>query len=387
MKKIKIAFLLGSGVSLYAGAPCTNKITDFLLSSIDKTQQTDEVLLIKNFLNYSRFQIKEYYEWLDKPNFNSERMVNYESIYYLIWQLWNGAIGDYDNPAIFKLYKEIQNSFEPQILYKDFFDDEVFKGFLKKVLIYIENTLGQKLELALNNGNFLKIIQDAYEDEKIIKVEIFSLNHDTLIEQLLDEKKIEYSDGFTEGDLNIKIWNKKSFNNKSKINLYKLHGSINWYQFYRKDKKEWFIGSVPNYIKDIDHIKDTNNSDLFREERHGILVGTFNKIFNYLTDVFILLNFKFYETLSDFNYFVISGYSFSDKGINLYIKRFMNSGHNKKLVIIDPDGGKLEERARGMIADDLFKWELTKKMEIIHKKFEETKLQDILNVLKFLTKK
>jgi hypothetical protein len=295
--------------------------------------------------------------------------------------------GDYDNPAIFKLYKEIQNKFEPKILYKDFFDDEVFKGFLKKVLRYIENTVGQKLELALNNGNFLKIIQNAYEDERIKKVEIFSLNHDTLIEQLLDKKKMEYSDGFTEDDLQIRIWNKKSFNDKSKINLYKLHGSINWYQFYRKDKKEGFVGSVPTYIKDIDHIKDTNNSDLSRDKRRGILVGTFNKIFNYLTDIFILLNFKFYETLSDFNYLVISGYSFSDKGINIYIKRFMNSSHNKKLVIIDPHGGKLEERARGMIADDLFKWELTKKMEIIHKSFEETKLQEVLNVLKFLTKK
>jgi hypothetical protein len=93
MKEIKIAFLLGSGVSLCAGAPSTNQITDSLINSIEKTQQTDEVLLIKNFINYSKFQIKEYYEWLDKPNFNSERMVNYESIYYLIWQLWNSAIG------------------------------------------------------------------------------------------------------------------------------------------------------------------------------------------------------------------------------------------------------------------------------------------------------
>lgn len=387
MKEIKIAFLLGSGTSLCAGAPTTDQLTDSLTNSIGRNQQADEVLLIKDFINYSKFYIKEYYEWLDKPNFDSERMVSYESIYYLIWQLWNCKSGVYDNPAIFKLYKEIQNSFEPQILYKDFLDDEVFKSFLEKVLRYIENTVSRKLELILNNDNFLKIIQDAYENEKIKKVEIFSLNHDTLIEQILDKKKIKYSDGFKEDDLKIKIWNKKSFNNKSKINLYKLHGSINWYQFYRKDKKEWFVGSVPTHIKNLDHIKDTNNSNLLRIKRRGILVGTFNKIFNYLADVFILLNFKFYETLSDFNYFVISGYSFGDKGINLYIRRFMNSGNNKKLVIIDPDGGKLGNKARGMIADELFKWELTKKMEIIHRSFEETKLQDVLDALKFLTKK
>ena len=391
MKNIKIAFLFGSGVSLCAKAPSTNQITQSLLNDADTIQPTDQVLLIKDFLNYSKMQIKDYYEWLHKPNLSSDRMLNYESIYYLVWQLWSSAIGDYfDNPAIFKLYKEMQNNFRPQIdrLNKDFLDDKIFIGFLENVLRYIENTVSQKLELELNNNcDYLRIVQEAYENKRIKKIEIFSLNHDTLIEQCFDNKKIEYSDGFIKDNLDIKIWNPKSFNNKFKVNLYKLHGSINWYQFFREDKREQFIGSVPIFIKDIDHIKDLNNSDLSRDKRHGILVGTFNKIFNYLSDVFIELNFRFYKTLLDFNYLVISGYSFNDNGVNLYIRRFMNSSYNKKAVIIDPDPVTLERNARRMISYDWDTWLITKKMETIYGKFEEIQLDKVMTSLEFMTSK
>lgn len=405
MKNIKIAFLLGAGISLCVQAPSTNQITQSLLNDTDIIQGSDKsffysksndpskqlVLLIQEFLKYLGVLIKEYYLWLDKTNFNSARMLNYEGIYYLVWQLLSCANSEYDNPAIFKLYKEIQNKFKPELakLNKDFFDNKGFIGFLENVLVYIEDIVILKLRLELNNScGYLKTIQEAYEDKRIKKIEIFSLNHDTLIEQCFDNKKIEYSDGFIKEDLEVKIWKPESFNNKLKINLYKLHGSINWYQFLREDKREQFIGSVPNFIEDIDHIKDSKNGYLSRSDKHAMLIGTFNKMFGYLSDVYIELNFRFYKTLLDFDFLVISGYSFNDKGINFYIRRFMNSSQNKKAVIIDPNTENLKKNARGMISNNWDNWEFPfLQMETINKKFEDVQLDEIITSFKFMTKK
>lgn len=319
---------------------------------------------------------------------NNTRMLNYESIYYFVWQLWSCSNGEYDNPAVFKFYKEVRNRFISELnkLDGDFFNNKDFTDFLEKVLRYIEDIISKKLGIKLKeNCNYLKAIQEANRDNKIEKIEIFSLNHDTLIEQYLDLKKIEYCDGFIKNDLNIRVWDQRSFNNSDfKINLYKLHGSINWFQFSREDEGRWFVGSVPIYIKDIDHIKGPNNSILYRINRHLVLIGTFNKMFEYLTDIFIELHYRFFKMLLDSDCLVISGYSFNDKGVNYNIRRFAKSSYDKKIIIINPDPKELRRNARGMIDNNWDSWILAKQMEIIRKKFEETQFNDIMHEFNFL---
>jgi len=395
MKKIKISFLLGAGVSLYANSPSTNQLTESLLNDKDIIQHTSKlfyystkddpskqlVVLIQEFLKYSKIQIKEYYAWLYKANLNNIRMLNYESIYYFVWQLWSCSNGEYDNPAVFKIYKELHEKFilELNKLDEDFFDNKSFTVFLENVLRYIEDIVSQKLEIILKGKyNYLKAIQEANEDTRIKNIEIFSLNHDTLIEQYFDLKKIGYCDGFIKKDLKIRVWDQRSFNESDfKINLYKLHGSVNWFQFRRKNR-EWFIGSVPLGIKDIDHIKDKNNSILYRINRHLVLIGTFNKMFEYLTDIFIELHCRFFKKLLESDCLVISGYSFNDKGVNFNIRRFAQSSFDKKIIIINPEPEELRRNSRGMIDNNWDGWILAKQMEIIRKKFEETRLDNII---------
>lgn len=401
MKKIKISFLLGAGISLYANSPSTNQLTESLLNDKNIIQHSSQsfyystiddpskqlVALIQNFLKYLKMQIKKYYLWLDKTNMNNIRMLNYESIYYFVWQLWSCSNGEYDNPAVFKFYREVHKKFilELNKLDGDFFNNKDFTDFLEKVLRYVEDIISKKLRIKLKeNCNYLKAIQEANGDNRIGKIEIFSLNHDTLIEQCLDLKKIEYCDGFIKKDLDIRVWDPRSFNNSDfRVNLYKLHGSINWFQFRRKDR-EWFVGNVPINIKDIDHIKDPNNSILYRINRHLVLIGTFNKMFEYLTDIFIELHCRFFKKLLESDCLVISGYSFNDKGVNFNIRRFAQSSFNKKIIIINPDPEELRRNARGMIDNNWDGWLIVKQMEFIRKKFEETQFNNIMNEFNFL---
>lgn len=404
MKKIKISFLLGAGVSLYVNFPSTNQLTKSLLSDKNIVQHTDKsfyylseddpsrqlVALIQSFLKYLKIQVKKYYVWLDKTSLNNIRMLNYESIYYFVWQLWSCSNGEYDNPAIFKIYKEMHKKFilELNKLDGDFFNNKDFTDFLENALRYIEDIISKKLEIELKeNCNYLKAVQEAYENSRIEKIEIFSLNHDTLIEQCLDLKKIGYCDGFIKKDLDIRVWDPKSFNNSDfKINLYKLHGSINWFQFGREDEGRWVIGSVPIYIKDMDHIKAPDNSQLHRVNRHLVLIGTFNKMFEYLTDIFVELHCRFFKMLLESDCLVISGYSFNDKGVNYNIRRFAKSSYDKKILIIHPKPEDLRRNARGMI-DNI--WDgllIAKQLEFIRKKFEATRFNDIMYEFDFLRK-
>lgn len=75
MKKIKISFLLGAGISLYANSPSTNQLTESLLNDKNIIQHSSQsfyystiddpskqlVVLIQNFLKYLKMQIKKYY--------------------------------------------------------------------------------------------------------------------------------------------------------------------------------------------------------------------------------------------------------------------------------------------------------------------------------------
>jgi len=377
-KNIKIAFLIGSGTSICAGAPSTIQLTQSLLNN-ERKQCTEKELLIKDFLGYLKTRIEDYYKWLEKAY-----DINYEDIYYFVWQLLSSVNGVSDNPAIFKLYKEIQSIFP---LDKGFYNVENFQSFLKDVLRHIENIICQKLELKLNNNcGYLNVIKQAYDDERIEKIAVFSLNHDTLTEQFFNDNKIEYSDGFIKKkNLNAKIWDRESFNNEFKVNLYKLHGSINWRQFTRKDTKGQpidgpIIGSTSSYLKDTEQIRNPDGSVLIPNKRCGILVGTSNKTLNYLSDVFIEMNFKFHETSIGFDYLVISGYSFNDKGVNLYIRRFMNSlsdlPNNKKLKVIDTNSHVLKNDV--LIYEIFERLRIIDKSDFINKKFEDIQLKDIL---------
>jgi hypothetical protein len=375
LKNIKIAFLLGSGISICAGAPNTIHLTQSLLNN-ERKQCTEKELLIKDFLGYIKSLIEDYYKWLEKAN-----DINYEDIYYFVWQLWDSANRFGDNPAIFKLYNEIQSIFP---LNKRFYDIKKFQEFLKKVLRYIENFICQKLELKLDNScSYLSVIKQTYDDKRVEKIAIFSLNHDTLVEQFLSNNKIEYSDGFKyEDSKKIRTWDIESFNNDFKVNLYKLHGSVNWRQFdIRKGEGLYSkgpVGSTDSYLKNTEPIKNQDGTVLIPEERCGILIGTSNKIFNYLSDVFIELNYRFHKILKKFDYLVISGYSFNDKGVNLYINRFMKSllHNNKKLKVIDPNSHVLENK--GEISDTFGGLVCTMKDGFVYKKFENIQLKEIL---------
>lgn len=248
--------------------------------------------------------------------------INYEDIYYIAKQIEDCTRIEYWNPVVkffisknreFKnMRKSAKNTCE---LIEDF------------VVTKLNKRLSRKMKGRLDR--FTKtIIRNPYDD-----IYIFSLNHDTLLEEYFTSKyKNEFSDGFK---LEKKKWvfNKSIYDNK-RIKLIKLHGSIDWFED-KKRNGEYVLLKINKSIKGSDSRKRNN-------KRAEILVGAFNKILSYSAGHYFRKLVIFFKFLEKIDSLVISGYSFNDKGINtILINRMFNSKSRLKPIVIDPKGKKL----------------------------------------------
>lgn len=161
--------------------------------------------------------------------------------------------------------------------------------------------------------------------EEDFKIDLFSLNYDLVIESYFNQYDVRPWRGFSNND-----WRGFSFEEDSmtgKINLYKLHGSLDW---VRLESGE---------VKEIDHC--TNEELSIIDSRHNpyVIFGHGTKTFS--VDPFFDLVHKFKSKLTYASYIFVIGYSFFDPYINNLIIEALNKG-NKRLIIINPTFGPQE---------------------------------------------
>lgn len=188
-------------------------------------------------------------------------------------------------------------------------------------------------------------------------VNIHTLNHDMVFESLQRTEYIngDLSDGFDEygsnyfGNLKIEERNyhcrleryKGRYN--TPIRLYKLHGSLDYVLFYRRDKDG--IMMPDNYVKIKYGIGPGN---IFRgvgskmryedspfEYHADFLTGTTSKIRRYSEPILFKKLFKsFRANLRKSEKIIIIGYGFKDEEINKML--LVNHNSNQSVTIIDP---------------------------------------------------
>lgn len=121
----------------------------------------------------------------------------------------------------------------------------------------------------------------------------------------------------------------------------KIHGSINWFTL-SPDDGDWFDDKIGIVLDgDIDHAK-SQKGGLMRslpEKEPKILIGTFNKIYEYTESIFSNIYYQFKALLGRSQNLVVSGYSFGDKGVNSAILEWLYSDRKNKIIVIhkDPD--------------------------------------------------
>jgi hypothetical protein len=171
------------------------------------------------------------------------------------------------------------------------------------------------------------------------ELDIFSLNHDTLIECQLDNAGIAFADGFGKAHTSQFQW---SWNAKDapRVRLYKLHGSINWYRFRSKKGFDQYFKDLTN---DPDHAFDEDGRRLsLLETVPAVLTGTTVKERVYGFGLTGELFSEFRRRLDAHRTLICCGYGWLDKGINIRITQWLRNAKDNRLVILH--GGTDEDR-------------------------------------------
>jgi len=95
-----------------------------------------------------------------------------------------------------------------------------------EVTHYIQDIVWHLLAKEPSRTGHLDSLKDACLDGQLSSIDIFTLNHDTVLEQCLSQNGIQVTDGFGEPLNNVRYWNPDLFETgSSKVRLFKLHGS------------------------------------------------------------------------------------------------------------------------------------------------------------------
>ena len=298
-----ILFLLGAGASVDAGIPISNQmvnnIEDLIVKHDDWKPYKDLYFYLKSSINYSDGILGKFNEL-----FNVERLLiviteiekRESNIMYPFIGTWNIRLLDlagnnFEN--IKKFHKLIRKQLNEWVGLRSYDDANYFQSFSS---------------LSTDVGNLMKV---------------FTLNYDMCFENIVGkDKTIEL--GFTK---ETNEWHQSNFENieGKHYNLYKLHGSIDWYLSEEKLHKSQKIESEPELIFGIQH-KMTSVDPYF-----------------YYSSV--LRNSCFNEA----KIIVVIGYSYADDYVNVILSQALNSRTELRIINVAPLFGRNEKTERDFI--------------------------------------
>ncbi len=355
----RISYLIGAGLSTALGQPSTSEITNVIISERG-IQETPNYILRENRFEketYSKLVLeflRRLYCFAEDKNTNvcffsvtEEKIhsVNYEDLFYMLPQLHQHNCGDY-NPYGCILSEQI-NYEQLNDKWKNTPENRNVGNLgtiLEDAATYLINTVIRMLKDNHKNIELEKLetVFCRLKNSKNMPVNIFSLNHDTVLEQYFDKYDIRYVDGFAESDGELRKWEPSVFDTESnnRVRLLKLHGSINWRRYKAADDDKVGPPILAKYVgnKDIDneYTKVLDGSGVnYEPAGHCILIGTENKIESYLSLQFNELHRRFRQYLWQTDRLVVIGYSFGDTGINAQLFEWFQNGYNKKMVVVD----------------------------------------------------
>lgn len=359
-ERSKVGFLLGAGVSLACDAPTTAQLTEALLSERIPYERdpngryrwrapgvgVPDVLLdqqVSPYLKCLERKVAAYYDTLPEPTSRSARPVNYEDLAYLTVQVLETMNRDRDNPALMAFVHELTLELPTTL-------DTLYETAEEALHLISDHVCGHLASLAARPGH-LACVRDACAANAGAFPPILSLNHDLLIEQMLREARLPVNDMLQRGAggrqaLQVSL-------DPDKVNLLKLHGSINWFRWRpsppraRHDRWDRWIGAL-----DEESARRNWNGD----DRPLILVGRFNKELAYAGAPFTELFTSARTALREVSTLVISGYSFGDKAVNTMIIDWIYGvpKGQRQIAIAHEDCATLRYDSRGAFGN---KWD------------------------------
>jgi hypothetical protein len=332
----RVAFLFGSGISRLSNAPGVCEITDALLNagwcddgnlhfSPSETKSIGTAQRAQDFLRV----LKKYIDPHLRHRENRES--HYEDLFSAAEQILQDETCEIVNPMIFGSVSEIQK------LVMGLYHGQATDGCPNPFafLVYSATLLIRwgvfNMLWPIKTSKGLEVLTSCAKE--VMQMDIFSLNHDLLIERQLEQTGVPFSDGFSENRGDVLRFN-SSWNNENRVRLYKLHGSLDWYPFVFSDSLLQFA-KVPRNV-DPHNCKDNNGDDLTPKNTVPlVLTGTTGKDRLYTVGFVGEVFRQFHARLNEHDTLICCGYGWKDKGINNYVNQWLHNSQNKRIIILN----------------------------------------------------
>ena len=344
VRKRNISLLLGAGFSMPMGYPSGKKINELFLNMPNETR--NYTLCIGRTTEESR----------------------YDFLIYLITEYSKTKDFDYEEFYDFLESDEIQEA-KYQELAKDHLAGTQFDCFINDLRGIYNRLIAQLIKDRNGNLWYEKKSFDVYKEYETFiyclhqwcqkcYVNVHTLNHDLLFESFNNHAclKDKISDGFSEfgskflGELNcygqtykVRLAAYTGKRNTS-IRLYKLHGSLDYVEYYSNCRYNTHVKLRDGVRSDIvfrstrKNVKDEEWPFVFNAD---FLTGTTSKLNEYKKPFYNELLHSFKDNLRKSDVLIIIGYGGKDVEINRIIQDNFDF-KTKEVVIVNPDNSTPE---------------------------------------------
>lgn len=373
-----IVTLFGSGISVPAGLPNVGCLTTSVLDRdrikrhSDATylwdappevleSQTGTRLLAQKLIDHIR-HIANYYFGVYEG-----RKANYEDIYFLIDLLCAEHYSEQENPIV-----------------RSFLDNsDILKKYLNvfgEARNLVHDVISSRLHSNCPSTDHMNGLIEGLAG--YIRRDLFTLNHDLVLERFFEERGWQYVDGFDRGGDSPWRFSPELFDSGSGgWRVLKLHGGIDWYRL--RDGGDWYGDRLYRVCGDQDHQPDGAGGHLSNPDvRSTLLIGSFNKMARYAAAPFLDLHSRFVASLGVASRLLVCGYGFGDKGINAHILAWLYRDRRNGLVVVHPDVRQLLGNARGAIRDKAEEWLEKEIVRAIPKYVQDVTADEVRDALK-----
>jgi len=335
----RAAFLFGSGISRESGGPMVGDISDALLNGAwkahtdlrfypDGVASVGEAKRAQDFLRVLKVHADAHLQSRDG------RESNYEDLYAAALQILQDETCEIVNPLLSNSIGVIRDA--ALHLYQDLpphIDDNAFASLADRATDLVQWVVYYKLQSVVKPVGMEALTSIV---KATTNLDIFSLNHDLLIERQLNDTSIPFADGFSESDGNVVRFN-WSWNGSAPVRLYKLHGSINWYRFRFPEYVQY--ARVEGNPEDCTNGAGQRLSLL--DPKPLFLTGTTVKEQLYGYSLVGELFAEFRTRLRSHHTLICCGYGWLDKGINIRLRQWLYDAPKNRIVILHK--GALDE--------------------------------------------
>lgn len=346
---------LGSGVSIESGLPLADEITDAvlrgswhgqsdLLYSAGKDPneypgRRDEVPNLQTLLTCLKGLVDPFF-------MNRERgHANYEDLYYHVRQIRRHLTKNIPDPGTALFYEKLKKCSIPKL--GKLLPPYTFEYLFEMAERYINCVVWNELSTD-GKPKGLDALVELTRTSEIGEINIFTLNHDLLVERLFQDAGIDYCDGFGLADGDLRLFKPSLFDDSKKVTLCKLHGSINWLALLQGTAGT----EMPRYAvctgNDYWHPRNAGGQICHPGSALPLfLTGSYNKPLDYSWGIFSEMHYRFHQTLAQTNHMVMSGYGWNDIEISHRVLQWLMENKRRRLLLLHENPDDLNKSQSG----------------------------------------